>query len=340
MPTERSSVAQVAQIGLEATPGTAVAATRRLGSLSISPSIQSESELFRPMGLKFPTVQVQNREWAEVDVSGSPTYEEVIIPLSGAIDAATVSEVLDAATPTGAWEWVFEPDTAAADDPKTFTLEQGQDGVQAERFAHLLFTGFGLEVSRQGITLSGGGFAQRAEVGFDMTDALEVPAALTPITPGSVTVYLDDTAAALGTTPLTRVIQANPSIEDRYNPAWFVNAAEDSFTTWVENADGAGGQFGLTVEADSDGMAWVDRMRVGTTHFLRVEAVGPVIYDAGAQPDLRHLFRWDMAVKVENADAWSDEDGIYALPWTLRPVHDATWGKAMSIMVRNTVEAL
>lgn len=339
---ERSSVAQVSQIGVEATPGLAVAATRRLGSLTISPSIQAEAEMFRPAGLKFPTVQVLNREWAEVDVEGQPTYEEVVVPLSGAIDTATVSEVMDGATATGAYEWVFTPDSGAADNPKTFTLEQGQDGVQAERFTHLLFTGFGLEVSRTAATMSGGGFAQAAEAGFDMTNGLETPEELTPIAPGQFCVYLGDTPADLDlpANRLTRVISANPTVEDRYNPAWFVNCTEDSFSAFVENPDGVGGTFGLTVEADDAGMAWLPRMRAGTTHYLRLEANGPVIYNAGEQPDLRMMFRWDFAVKVETADTWSDEDGIYAIPWTLRPVHDGTWGKAMEITVRNTVAAL
>lgn len=344
---ERSSVAQVSQIGLEGTPGTAVAATRRLGSLSISPSITTETNMFRPAGMKFPTVQALNREWADVSVEGTPTYEEVVIPLSGAIDVATVSEVMDGATPTGAYEWVFTPSSEAADAPKTFTLEQGQDNVQAEQFTHLLFTAFGLSVTRAGVSLTGSGFAKRATTGFDMTDGLQTPAELTPILPGQFSVYVADDPTALEaagvsdpTKRLTRVIAANPSVSDRYNPAWFVNSAEDSFTTFVENSDGAGGTFGLTSEADAAGMAWLDRLRVGSTHFIRLEALGPVIYSEGVQPDLRNLFQWDMAVKVEGADAWSDEEGIYAIPFTLRPVHDGGWGKAMSIKVRNTVASL
>lgn len=344
---ERSSVAQVSQIGLEATPGTAVAATRRLGSLSITPSISAETEMFRPEGLKFPTVQVLNREWAEVDVEGTPTFEEVIIPLSGAVDTAVVSAILDGATPTTAHEWVFTPDSLAADDPKTFTLERGQSGVQAERYTHMLFTAFGLEVSRGGVSLSGSGLAKAAERDATPTPGLQPPAVLTPISPGMFSVYMADTHADLenagASDPaqrLGRVINANPSIEDRYNPAWFVNHTEPSFTTFVENPDGAGGTFGLTVEADDAGMGHLDTLRSGATKFVRVEALGPVIYNAGTQLDLRYMFRWDMAVKVENAEGFGDEDGIYAIPWTLRPVHDSTWGKAQQITVRNKTAAL
>jgi hypothetical protein len=146
--TERSSVAQVSQIGVETTPGTPVVATRRLGGLSLTPGIETESQMFRPAGSKFSTVQVLNKEWTEVGVEGAATYEEVIIPLSGAVGAATVSQVMDGGTPTGAYEWVFTPASFAADAPKTFTLEAGQDNVQAERIAHLLFTEFGLEITR------------------------------------------------------------------------------------------------------------------------------------------------------------------------------------------------
>jgi len=344
---ERSSVAQVSQIGLEATPGTAVAATKRLGSLSLSPSISTEAEPFRPEGLKFPTLMVLNREWTEVEGEGIPTYEEVIYPLSGAVDTAVVTQVMDGATPTGAYEWAFTPETTVADDPKTFTLERGQAGVQAERFSHLLFTQFGLDVSRSEVTMSVSGIAKAAEKGITPTPGLAVPTDLTPITPGQFSVYMADTHAALSVSGasdpakrLGRVISTAPSIEDRYNPAWFVNQAEQSFTTWVENPDGVGGGFPLTVEANQEGMAHLDSLRSGALKFLRLEALGPVIYNAGAMPNLRMMFRWDMAVRVESAEGWSDEDGIYAIPWAFVAMHDSTWGKAQQITVRNEVASL
>jgi hypothetical protein len=343
---ERSSVAQIAQIGPEVTPGTAVAATKRLGSLTLEPSIQGDGTMFRPQGLKFPTTQVLPQEWAEVKGSSdTPTYEEVIYPLSGAMgQAITVTQVMDGATPTGAYEWVFTPNGTAADNPKTFTLESGQSGVQAEKFAHLLFQEFGLEISRTGMSLSTSAIAQKATGGITPTPALAVPSSLTPINPATVSVYFADNTTDLGGLTgtgvlLNRVISANPKIGDRYNPAWFVNA-DPSFSTFVENADGASSEFGLTVEADTQGSAWLARYRAGTTHFVRIEAKGPVIYNAGVQPNLQYLFQWDLAVKVKSADSWSDEDGIYAIPWTLQPVYDGTWGKAMTLKVRNKVSAL
>lgn len=343
---ERSSVAQAAQIGPEVTPGTTVAATRRLGSLSIEPSIQGERQMFRPTGAKFPTVGVLPQEWAEFAVSSdAPTYEEVIYPLSGAMGVAqSVTQVMDGGTPTGAYEWVYTPSATAADNPKTYTLEFGQSGVQAEKYGHVLFQEFGLDVSRSAMALSSSAIGQKVTGAITPTAGLNIPTTLTPIDPSTVKVYFADNTADLGLLTgtgvlLNRVISANPSIGDRYNPAWFVNG-DPSFTTFVENPDGASSEFALTVEADTQGMAWLARYRAGTTHFVRVEAKGANIYNAGVQPNLTYLFQWDMAVQVISADSWSDEDGIYAVPWTLQPIYDGTWAKAMTVKVRNKVSTL
>lgn len=333
---ERSTSAQSTQIGREVTPGTAVPATRRLASLTVAPSVTVEVGEFRPQGSKFLMLAPLGKEWAEADVSGSPTYEEVVYPLCGAVGAPTSTQVMDGATPTGAYEHTFTPSTFSADAPPTFTLESGQAGVQAERYTHLLFTEFGMEMSREEISVSGSAFARRAETGFTPTAGLQVPTTLTPILPTQVTVSMASTAAGLGAAAaLTRVVSVSPSISDRYNPAWFLNAVEQSFTTWSENPDGATTEVGLTLEADAVGMGLLNTLRAGDTTFLRVEAKGPVLYNAGTKPNLPYLFQWDMALKVTGVDTMSDEDGIYAIPWTLSMVHDATWGKAMQVMVRN-----
>ena len=99
--SERSSVAQVQQIGVEVTPGTAVAATRRLGAMTLTPSINAETDPYRPQGSKFPTVMTMNREWTELAMEGKPTYEEVVYPLAMVGTAPVVTELLDTATPTG-----------------------------------------------------------------------------------------------------------------------------------------------------------------------------------------------------------------------------------------------
>lgn len=335
---ERATVQQIIQLGVEATPGTAVPATRRLGSMTIKPKIVVDTTMFRPAGLKYATVQALNKEWAEFDAEGQPTYEEIIVPLNGVATVGTISQVMDGATSTGAYEHLFSPSSSAPDSPKTYTLEHGQAGLQAESFTHALFTDLGLTIKRSGVSLKGNGFARRATTAITPTAGLAVPAALTPILPGQFSVYLDTTAAALGTTRLTRLVTADPKLGGRYNPSWFVDSSQASFTTFVETP--ADSTAKVVVEADAVGMGLLGNLRAGDTRFLRLEATGPVIYNAGVQLNLPHLFRWDMAIKIEDVDQWSDEDGIYAIPFTFTPVHDPVAGWAHRLLVRNKVPTL
>jgi hypothetical protein len=263
------------------------------------------------------------------------------------LGAPVVTQLLDGATPTGVFEWVFSPATTTEDAPKTLTLESGQASVQAERVAHAMLASFALEFSRAAVSMSGSGFARALEAGFTPTAGLAFPAALTPIQPGHLSVYMADTQAALTsgstsdtTKKLLRVISGSAAVEDKHGPAWFVNQAIQSFTTFVEGADGVGGTAGLTLEADANAMALFPTLRAGTKKFIRVEAFGPVVYNAGAQPNLQMKFQWDQSVTIGNADAMSDEDGVYAIPFTFQPTHDTTWGRAHRVTVRNTLAAL
>lgn len=333
---ERQTVTQRQQIGLEVTPGTAVAATRRLGSMSINMGISTESAMFRPRGTKFATVQALNQEWTEGDLEGQPTYDEVIYALAGAVGTPVTSQIMDGGSPTGAYQHVFTPSSSELDVPKTFTLEQG-DATQAERISHILITAFGLDVSRSEVGLSGSAIGRSVQTGFTLTPALTIPSDQVPILPGQFCVYTADAAADLSepeATHLTRVISMNPSIGDRYNPAWFVNCQEPSFTTWTENPDGPTSENAMTLEADAVGMGLLPSLRDGSTLYFRLVATGPEIMEGVEES--RYKFIWDMAVKAREVDTWSDEDGIWAIPYTFQMVHDGDWGKSQQITVVNS----
>lgn len=337
----RQTVTQVQQIGVETTPGTAVAATRRLGSISLAPGVNAEADMFRPQGAKYATVQALNREWTEGDVSGKPTYDEVIYPLAGVFGEPVTSQIMDSATPTGAYQHVFTPSTDTPDEPVTFTLEQG-DPTLAERVASLVFTGFSLDISRAEVSQGGSFFAQAIEKGHTLTSGLDLPADLVPILPGHFSLYAADDSTDFATgTKLLRVISANPNVGDKFLPAWFVNAALNSFGAVVEPSDGPTSDFGFTVEADAVGMGFLDQLRSGETLFFRLEATGGAnIYNAGTQLNLKRKFIWDMAFKVRDVDTWSDEDGIYAIPFTGQMAHDTTWGMSQRVTVVNTAATL
>ena len=71
----------------------------------------------------------------------------------------------------------------------------------------------------------------------------------------AIDVYMDPTSGTLGTTKLTRVLNANIHISDRFGPVWVLNTANNSYVATVETEPSA--ELTLLVEADAavDGAA-------------------------------------------------------------------------------------
>lgn len=156
--TDRATIYENMQLGYESTPGTAVAANRRLSSLSIEPAINIEVEMFKPRGRKFTTLAAPNREWSSARVQGKGTYTEIIYPACSAMTNVTPS------TPAGATltrRWTFLPLVDDADDPASYSVEIGSSR-RASSFAYALFTDFGLTFNRKtGVALDGTLMGQR-----------------------------------------------------------------------------------------------------------------------------------------------------------------------------------
>jgi hypothetical protein len=323
---ERTSITQVQQVGVEVTPGTAVAATRRLQSVSISISPNPETSQFRPKGTKFPTVSVLNREWSTLSIEGQPTYNEM---------AYLWSSVLNTAAPTGpvtgAYTWSFQVGNSTADTPKTYTVEEGSS-VRAHRVAHAIVDALTIEFSRESISLSGGGFAQALQDGVALSGGTTTTS-LVPMLPGQVCVYKDTTSAGLGTTLLLRVLSGSVNVSGRWGPLWTVNCTLNSFATYVELEPTV--ELKIMVEADAQGMAMLDDLRTGAGRFYQVAITGGII--GGAIPYSQKVNLFGIPSEIGE---YADEQGVYAIEFTIKSHYDATWTKALEVLLVNTLAAL
>lgn len=327
---ERSSLNQVVQIGVETTPGTSVAASKRLQSISIEPSPSVEMDQFRPTGSKYNTLSTLSKEWTEASVTGRATYSEIIYVLSSVLTTGVITSPDATGAPT-ARKWVFSPSTTADDAPKTYTIEHGSS-VRADKFTYGLMTEVGMAFSRDTVEVTG------SLMGRAMTDGIALTAnptlvPLIPVLPTQVSVYLDNTSATLGTTKLTRALTAEWSLGGRFGPLWVLDAANPSYVTHIETEPDLSAS--LMLEADAQGMGLLNTLRAGDTKFLRIEALGGIIGGA-----IRYTMTIDMAVKVSDMGGFSDADGVYAAEFSFTGVHDSTWGKAIEVSVVNTETAL
>lgn len=196
--------------------------------------------------------------------------------------------------------------------------------------------------------MGGDGIAQRLQDSVALTaGATAVATDLQPILPGQVCLYVADTYAALESSPgvtdtakrIQNALAIHPSIGGRFDPVWYLNCVANSFGGHIETAE-PDYALDFTVEANATGMGWLTKFRSGQTQFIRIEATGKNIYNAGVALNTNYRLRWDFAVKVLEPGEKSDEDGVYAIQPNLQVVHDPTWGQASKVEIVNKVSAL
>ncbi len=329
---ERSAVATASQIGVETTEGTAVAANKILNSLDFTFSPQIAANLFRPQGTKFATVSAPGQEWTQLGVQGRPVYDELQYVFSSLLTTAVITSP-DATTGSPVRKWTFTPSSVAEDNPKSYTVEQGSP-VRAHRVVGARFTDFSLafNAGRESLDLGGSAMAKAIQDGITMTTG---PAALPliPVLPTQVSFFLNNTASGIGTTKLTRVLAANLAFNGRFGPVSAYDSAEASYAALVETEPDF--TIELTPAADAQGMGLLPDLRSGVTRFMRIVAIGPVIANG-----FNYRLQIDAAVKVRDPGEFSDEDGVFVLPFTFQLVHDSGFGKALEVQLTNAQASL
>lgn len=325
---ERASVSQQVQIGVESTPGTNVAADKLLTAMGIELTPNMNFEKFAPMGLKYDTLVAMLQEWSTFSLKGVPTYTEIVYPLSSVLTTVTPS------TTTGVTTWTFTPSTGSPDTVKTFTIQRGSS-VQAEKVNYGIISEFNVKFSPTASDMGGSGFAKALQYGITMTPT-PTSIGLQPILPINVSVYLDTTSAGLGTTKLTRVLSASWNIKNRRGPLFVVDGAQSSFVADVELKPEM--TIDLSLEMDSAGVALVSNARAGDKRWLRIEALGITI--PSGTPTTPFTFRIDAPVEISSVGGSGDQDGVYKMDYTFDCVHDATWGQAVQVVVKNNITAL
>lgn len=328
MVAERSALNQVVQIGVESTPGLAVAASKRLQSIGIEPSVSVEMDQFRPAGQKYRAITTLGKEWSTSPISGRGSYTEMVYLLASVVSTPVIT------TPVGGTLsrlWTFTPDSFDDDTPKTFTIEHGSS-VRADSFSYGIVTEFGMTFNRTSIEVSGSLMGRAVEDDITLT-ASPTTIELVPIVPTQVSVYMDDEFGDLGTTKLTRAISAEFNLGSRFGGVWVLDAANPSYVNHIETEPDL--TMSMTLQADAVGMGLLTTMREGTTKFIRIEAIGSEI-----ETGENYTFTLDLAGKVADTSGFSDEDGVYAVEFSFVGVHDGAWGKAYEFVLENQLTAL
>jgi hypothetical protein len=321
---------------VETTPGTSVAASKQLRSIGFTPSPKVTVEQFRPAGQKFISLAILGQEWAEATMDGNAVYDELIYPMSSLLGAGTVTAGI--APNAASSSWVFKPNPVAADNAKTFTIEHGDPNSRADKFTGALVTDTQFVMERTKFTLTGTVLGQAVQDGITMT-ATPSMLPLVPILPSKLSVFIDPTATAMGTTKMTRCISLDWHMTNKYGPVWVLDAAQPSYAATVDLVPTMTGS--IVVEADAAGMGLLTNLRNGQTMYMRITATGPIIPSCTTAT---YSFTLDVAAQVINTTGFTDSNGVYAIGWDWAAVNDSTFdtgtGGATKLTLVNSLATL
>lgn len=328
----RATIAQRTQLVLETTYGTLPGTPqwKRLPTLAIKPKPENEAMSFREQGRKFPSVVIPNKEWSSASVEGALTYGELPFIYASLFGATTPA---DGGTSPDYLTWTMKPNNDTPDTPATFTMQHGDNSANGIQAGGMTVTGAKMSITRQECKLTATMIGQQWVVDTTLATANVADVENIPITPGSVSVYLDPTFANIGVTKLTHFLSLDFDVTDRWAPEWVVDASDTSFLQLVEAEPKS--TVTLKLEANDEAMDFFDTYRAGTIGYLQVVATG-------TQITTNHNYSMTLSIPVEvkKLNEYSDEGGVYAIGFDLEAIADATAGYPMQLVVVNSTAAI
>lgn len=267
---ENQAINQRLQFGLEATPGTNVAANKLLQALDLTMGPMADVAEFFPTGRKYASIDIENAEWSEGTFADAPLdYNNVCYLLSGVAGAPTIGAAGSSAT---AKSWTWTPPLTGSVQPQTYTIEQGDTATRAHKVNYGLISEFSYKGDKKtGIKNGGKLLAQALQLGITMTST-PTTIALMPSAGKHFNFYLDPTSANLGVTQLTRVLNVDFAWSNIYGMFFAFNRSVPGFTAHVDLRPKT--IVKLLLEADAVGEGQLAALQAGQTQFLRVQGQG------------------------------------------------------------------
>ncbi len=189
---EVASVFQTKRVGVEATPGTLVQATKLFQSIGFTVTVKPEIEEFRPDGSKSNGLTVYVRDMTDIKVSGKPTYDEMTYLL-----AMLFGDVAPTNPAAGAYVRTYAMNNYGADPFKTLTLDMGANNFWY-RAGYMFLKDFNFKVTNKGVELDGSGMAQTLD--------------MTPVASSSSATYTFTVTATGGTFTVTKGVATTAAL--------------------------------------------------------------------------------------------------------------------------------
>ena len=325
----RPGIGVITQLGVETTPGGAAAVNRFLRSLNINVTSEFGVERFTPQGFRANTTTVKQKKMAKGGFEGPLCYNAVSYVFDGLFNAA-VPETIELGD-VDAYTRLWTAGMKTSDNGrKTYTVERG-DETAVDLYKHVQFQSFNLEADQDNFKISGNLLA-RKPIRNQVQTANATEVAESPVERDDIQIYLDDTAANIGTTPLANTVKESIQMNDKFVEAFFHNRAIESFTGTVESKSEPTGSFTKEADAQARSLAAAIENTSGRFRkYLRWEAVGGLLGNDGTA-DIYELLQIDIPIEFgAPKDIGIDAAEPYAYEFPFFVMSDSDLGTYMRI---------
>lgn len=328
----RPAVRELVQLFPEVTKGTPAAATARLLNTTIEMQPDIAIESYRGSGYIVQTGSTVVREAATGSLGGALSYEEALY-IAASVLRKPVTTQPDAVGNPNVYDHLFEPSKNGGDDYQTYSIENGQS-VEAERYVYGAVTGWNWEADRMNAIAQGGAVIARApEPGFTLTTTGITERGDNIVAPNEWDVFIDNTAAGLGTTQLLNAYRVTFEVTDRRGSAYHLRSDRQSFDDLYESVPGF--RFTIRTDADATARALYNDLLAGQRKFARFLSTGPNISGT-----YNREIRLDAAGALSASPQRDSSGDLIAIEFGFNVEYDPTWGKFLSLRLRNNIAAV
>lgn len=321
---ERASALERVQFGVEVTPGTLVAADKRLMGTMLNPRNRTAARSIRGAGSLYGVATSVGRTHTECPFEGELCYNDLEYLLAAHLCAPTFAGRVA----------TFAPDDSGPNTIKTFTFEVGS-ATRMDKFGYGFVPDIQLRFTQTECHISGLIVGRKATRGATLT-ATPTRIAPVPILPGAWDVYIGVAMDGSNLTRLTRVLSADFVSRGRWKPGFFADASQASFVTPVELAPDTSLQIAL--EDDSAGSAYMANLQAGDRRLVRLVSTSLIEATAG----VTYALTIEFPFTFQEADEGPNDD-VEGISYTLTPEYDAGWnttGGALKIVVTGSPTAI
>ena len=311
------------QVAVEATHGDATTPDKMLvGSMGYNSEVTFNAPTEDTGLLSEVTRRTKIDERTALSYEGSATFEQLMLWLGCAFKGAvTPTDVGD-----GAYEWLYDPNLTAVNDPETLHLKAGDD---VEQYSIPYCVLQNIEIS---LALGDVAKLKADLIGRPMsTTSFETIALPTveDIVAAKMTLDIDATWAGLGDTAVTAMLTSGAMrFKTGLVPVKYADGTQ-YFSDVAENKRSM--ELDLTYLHSTTAVTEWGYLAAGTKRFIRLEVLGSLIGGSNY-----NLLRIDVCGTYESWSKPADKDGETITTIKLKSQYDVTSGKEYNVMVRNS----